>query len=126
MPGHGEGIFNVYTAESTVNFLDRNWIWTRIESVDRDRTLLAGEKAAALTIGEDPIGRVQAFTFGYERDLPIGISSLNLGFGAQVTTYWLARVLRPIYGDHPAGLAVFLHLRPTGNIAGHMQMMHQH
>src|ERR1051326_1453954 len=126
MPVHGERIFNVYTAESTVNFLDRNWIWTRIESVDRDRTLLAGEKAVALTIGEDPIGRVQAFTFGYERDLPIGISSLNLGFGAQVTTYWLARVLRPIYGDHPAGLAVFLHLRPTGNIAGHMQMMHQH
>ena len=72
LESHGRRIFNAYTAESTVNFLGRNWVWTRIENVDRDRTLLVGETPAALTIGEDPIGRVQAYTFGYERDLPGG------------------------------------------------------
>src|SRR5215831_590000 len=120
LPGHGARIFNSYTAESTVNFFDRNWAWTRIENVDRDRTLLVGETPAALQVEEDPIGRVQAYTFGYERDLPIGPSSLNIGLGAQVTTYGLPQVLKPIYGNHPAGFTVFLHLRPTGNMAAHM------
>jgi hypothetical protein len=126
LPGHGALIFNAYTAESTVNFLSRNWLWARIENVDRDRTLLVGERPAALEVEEDPIGRVQAYTFGYERDLPIGPSFLNIGLGAQVTTYGLPQQLKPIYGDRPAGFAVFLHLRPTGNVATHMQMMHQH
>jgi hypothetical protein len=35
-------------------------------------------------------------------------------------------LLEPIYGNHPVGVAVFLHLRPAGNMAAHMQMMHQH
>jgi hypothetical protein len=126
MPGRGARIFNSYDAESTVNFLNRNWVWTRIENVDRDRTLLVGETRAALDTEEDPIGRVQAYTFGYERDLPIGLSSLNIGLGVQVTTYGVPQVLKPVYGDHPAGFAVFLHFRPTGNMAAHMQMMHQH
>jgi hypothetical protein len=126
LPGQGARIFNSYAAESTVNFVKRNWVWTRIENVDRDRTLLVGETAAALNTEEDPIGRVQEYTFGYERDLPIGPSSLNIGLGAQVTTYGVPQLLRPIYGNHPVGVAVFLHLRPAGNMAAHMQMMHQH
>jgi hypothetical protein len=94
LPGHGAQIFNSYTAESTVNFLNRNWVWTRIENVDRDRTLLVGETPAALNVDEDPVGRVQAYTFGYERDLPVGPSSLNIGLGAQFTAYGLAPVFR--------------------------------
>lgn len=112
-------IFNAYAVESTVNFRSRNWVWTRIENVDRDRTLLGG-------VEEDPIGRVQAYTFGYERDLPIGPSFLNTGLGFQATVYGLTSQLKSVYGNHPAGFTVFLHLRPTGNIGQHMQMMHQH
>jgi hypothetical protein len=126
MPGDGSRIFNAYTAESTVNFLTRNWVWTRIENVDRDRTLLIGEKPAALQIEEDPIGRVQAYTFGYERDLPIGVSYLNVGLGFQATVYGLTPQLKSVYGNHPAGFSVFLRLRPVGNIGAHMQMMHRH
>jgi hypothetical protein len=126
LPGDGARIFNAYTAESTVNFGSRNWLWTRIENVDRDRTLLVGERPAALDVEEDPIGRVQAYTFGYERDLPIRPSFLNIGLGAQVTTYGLPQQLKPIYGDHPATFVFFLHLRPTSNVAAHMKMMHQH
>jgi hypothetical protein len=124
--GHDTRIFNGYTAESTINFLKRNWVWTRIENVDRDRTLIVGEKPEALEIEEDPIGRVQAYTFGYERDIPVRPSFINVGIGAQVTTYGLTSQLKPIYGNRPAGFTVFLHFRPAGNIADHMQQMHQH
>jgi len=123
---HISRIFNSYTAESTVNFASRNWAWTRIESVDRDRTLLTGETPAALEVSEDPIGRIQAYTFGYERDLPIGPSFINIGIGAQATVYGMPAQLKTVYGDHPAAISVFLRLRPTGNMAGHMQIMHQH
>ena len=126
LPGHSPRIFNSYTAESTVNFLDRNWAWTRIENVDRDRTLLVGEIPTALQDEEDPIGRVQAYTFGYERDLPIGPSFLNAGLGFQATAYGVPLQLKSVYGGHPAAFAVFLHLRPTGNVGSHMRIMHQH
>src|SRR5262249_45302290 len=33
-------IFNTYNAEVTAKFWNHNWVWTRIENVDRDRTLL--------------------------------------------------------------------------------------
>jgi hypothetical protein len=126
LPGQGERIFNSYAAESTANFLKRNWVWTRIENVDRDRTLLVGETRAALNVEEDPIGRIQAYTLGYERDVPIGPSFLNIGLGAQVTMYGVPSLFKSVYGDHPAAVIMFLHLRPTGNIGTHMQMMHQH
>jgi hypothetical protein len=123
--GNEARIFNAYTLESTIRFFNRNWAWTRIENVDRDRTLLTGETPAALQVAEDPIGRVQAYSFGYERDLPIGVSSLNLGVGFQSTLYGLPPPLKAIYGNRPAGFTVFLHLRPAGNIGQHMQLMHQ-
>src|SRR5207249_4015224 len=100
--------------------------WTRIENVDRDRTLLVGETPAALLTEEDPIGRVQAYTFGYERELPIGISAVKVGLGAQFTTYGLTSQLKTVYGNRPVGVSVFLRIRPTGNAAAHMQIMHQH
>ena len=122
----GHRIFNAYTFESTINFFSNNWLWTRIENADRDRTLLVGETPAALSVEEDPIGRIQAYTFGYERDLPVPISSLSVGLGAQVTTYGLTQQLKSVYGDRPAAFSVFLRIRPTGNLAQHMQNMHQH
>ena len=123
---HGARIFNAYTAESTIHFLSHNWAWTRIENVDRDRTLLLGETRAALQAEEEPIGRVQAYTFGYERDLPVGISSVNVGLGTQVTAYSLTSQMKTVYGDRPVGFSVFLRIRPAGNVAQHMQQMHQH
>ena len=119
-------IFNSYTFESTVGFMNDNWAWTRIENVDRDRTLLAGETPAALHTEEDPIGRVQAYTFGYSRDLKLGLPGIKVGLGAQAMFYGVPPKLKPVYGNHPAGLILFLHLRPAGNIGQHMQIMHQH
>jgi len=127
---HGSGdaarIFNAYTVESTVNFGTLNWLWTRIENADRDRTLLVGETPAALGVEEDPIGRVQAYTFGYQRDLPVGPSFLKLGLGVQATTYGMTSEMKSIYGNQPVGFAFFVHLRPWSNFGSHMQMMHRH
>jgi hypothetical protein len=121
--GEERRIFNAYTLESTVNFRGKNWVWTRIENVDRDASLIAGEVSEHPD--ETPIGRVQAWTFGYERDLPVGSAPIRVGLGAQATMYGLPSTLKGIYGDHPAGFMFFLRIRPKGNMMLHMQAMHQ-
>ena len=83
-----------------------------------------GPDGIPVTIEETPIGRVQAYTFGYERELPIGLRWLNLGLGVQATTYGLPAQLKTIYGNHPATMTVFLRLRPSGNMQEHMKQMH--
>jgi hypothetical protein len=155
-------IFNAYNFETTSQFLHRNWVWTRIENVDRDRTLLPvqaqtgpvcrlcgvvgfgisatdnsdfppfdhvilGPNGTPVTIEEEPIGRIQAYTVGYERELPAALSlpKVNTGLGLQVTMYSLPSQLASVYGNHPATIAVFLRFRPTGNLAAHMKLMHR-
>jgi hypothetical protein len=115
MTPHGTRIFNAYTFESTVKFRRSHWLWTRIENVDRDATLLGEDE-------EHPIGRVQAYTLGYERDVLRG-SAITAGFGLQTTFYGLTPEMTTFYGSRPAGLSIFLRIRPTGNMSQHMQMM---
>jgi hypothetical protein len=109
--GADRRIFNAYTFESTVNFKNQNWIWTRIENLD---------------VSEDPGGRIQAWTVGYERELPTGKVPLRIGLGAQTTFHNLTPSLQAIYGDRPMGAMFFLRIRPKGNMMLHMQAMHQH
>ncbi len=108
-------IFNSYLLESTVRFLATNYVWTRIENVDRSNELLLGENPLPPNFQEMPIGRVQAYTFGYDHDFG-WIPHLATALGAQVTTYGVAATLQPIYGAHPVGGAIFLRFRPiSGN-----------
>jgi len=126
LPGHdAPRIFNSYTLESTLNFANKNWTWIRFENVDRDQTILVGEVPAVLGTEENPIGRVQAYTFGYERDLPIGPSQLKIGLGSQVTLYGIPQQLKAVYGSRPAAFTMFLRIRPKGNMMEHMQQMHR-
>jgi hypothetical protein len=112
---HGERrIFNAYTLESTLNFRNVHWLWTRIENVDREET------------HDTPQGRIQAWTAGYERELPTGSMPLRAGLGVQATFYGVPPHLKPVYGNHPTGVTMFLRLRPKGNMMLHMQAMHQH
>jgi hypothetical protein len=160
--GVSRRIFNSYNFETTVQFGRRNWVWTRIENVDRDRSLLPasqqtppsdcllcglvggftpisadtdkpiksnhvvlGPGGTPVVIDETPIGRIQAYTVGYEREVPLGLRWLRTGLGIQATTYSMPPQLRSIYGDHPATLALFIKLRPAGNMQEHMRQMHQ-
>jgi hypothetical protein len=103
--------FNSYLFESTARFLTRNYAWTRIESAERSNELILGENPLPPGFEEKPIGQVQAYTFGYDRDFDL-IPDLASAVGAQVTTYGVPNTLTPIYGSHPVGVALFLRLRP--------------
>jgi hypothetical protein len=108
-------IFNSYLLESTVRFHTRNYAWTRIENVDRSNELLIGENPLPPNFREEPIGRVQAYTFGYDHDFDV-IPRIASAIGAQFTTYGVADALKPIYGSHPIGVALFVRFRPfSGN-----------
>jgi len=104
-------IFNSYALESAVRFRTRNYAWTRIENVDRSNELIFGENPLPPNFQEQPIGRVQAYTFGYDRDVDL-IPHVASAVGVQVTAYGVGDRLKPIYGSRPAGVAVFLRIRP--------------
>jgi len=93
-----------FLAESVVNFLERNYAYTRFELVDKD------ELQGALI----PPGRnykIGAYTLGGVRDL-IHNEKLNLGLGADVTFYSKPGALDAAYGDNPVSAKVFLRIRP--------------
>jgi hypothetical protein len=104
-------IFNSYLLESTVQFRKNNYLWTRLENAERSNELILGENPVSFNFEERPIGRVQAYTLGYDRDIPV-LPHLSSALGIQVTTYGVPNVLQPIYGSHPVGAAVFVRLRP--------------
>jgi hypothetical protein len=104
-------IFNSCLFESSVRFQARNYAWTRIENADRSNLLILGENSLPPGFVEKPIGHVQAYTFGYDRDFDL-IPDLASAVGAQFTTYGVPGILQPIYGSHPFGVALFVRLRP--------------
>jgi hypothetical protein len=104
-------VFNSYLLESTARFHIRNYAWTRIENAERSTELLVGENPLPPSFREEPIGRVQAYTFGYDHDFDF-IPRVASAIGAQFTTYGVADVLKPIYGSHPLGVALFVRFRP--------------
>ena len=113
--GSGD-VLNGYLAESTVRF-GRNYAWTRIENVDRTTELLLGENPEPPGFQEQFLARVQAYSFGYDREVG-HIPHLSLAPGAQVTFYGKPDALTATYGSHPIGVVLFLRLRPSAH-AGH-------
>lgn len=94
---------NGYTFESTVNFLERNYAYTRIELVDKDELFpnLPGH----------PTYRIGAYTFGGVRDL-VHNSKGQIGVGADVTFYSKPESLNAAYGVNPVSFHIFLRFRP--------------
>jgi hypothetical protein len=107
-------VWNGYLLESTLQFAQRNYVWTRIENVDRTNELLLKNQPEPPDFQESVIGRVQAYTAGYDRDFSL-VPHLKTALGAQVTLYSTPERLKSLYGDHPAGVVVFLRIRPTGD-----------
>jgi len=104
-------VFNSYLLESTLRFAIRNYIWTRIENADRSNELLLDHQALPPGFTEQRIGRVQAYTLGYARDIDV-IPHLASALGVQFTTYGVPNILQPIYGTRPVGGMIFVRLRP--------------
>lgn len=102
---------NGYTAESTVNFLDKNYFYTRLELVDKDELLRAEDRARLGITQTHPSFRIGAYTFGGVRDV-WNNKKLLLGVGSDVTFYSKPPVLDSIYG-HPVSWKLFLRIRPA-------------
>jgi len=63
---------------------------------------------------------------GYERELPLRPGYLDVGLGLQATVYSLPSNLKAVYGNRPTTIAMFVRLRPRGNMQEHMKLMHRH
>jgi hypothetical protein len=94
---------NGYTLESTLNFLRRDYAFTRLELVDKDELF---PQAAV-----HPAYRIGAYTFGGTRDL-VQNNAWQLGLGADVTVYSKPAVLDAAYGNYPVSFQIFLRVRP--------------
>ena len=103
-------VFNSYLAESTVRFAQHNYAWTRIENVDRTNELLLGSNPLPPGFDERFLARVQAYTFGYDREFNF-IPHVSTAAGGQYTLYSKPASLDSIYGAHPMGVLLFLRLR---------------
>lgn len=101
---------NGYLVESTLRFLDKNNVWTRIENVDRTDELLTGETILPPTFTERYFTRVQSYTAGYDRDIG-HLRHLSTALGAQLTWFGVPAALQTTYGSHPIGVVAFMRLR---------------
>ncbi|MFZ0956408.1 MAG: hypothetical protein WAN60_08700 [Candidatus Sulfotelmatobacter sp.] len=95
-------ILNGYLLESTLNFLRRDYVFTRMELVDKDELF---PQAAT-----HPAYRIGAYTFGGVRDL-VQTRAWQLGLGGDVIFYSKRAVLDAAYGVHPVSFEIFLRVR---------------
>ena len=118
---HGGHTFklNGYTVESTLNFLSKNYVYTRLELVDR-KDMLSEEELVRLGFGRHahPQFRVGAYTFGYARDL-WKTEKYSVALGGDTTFYSKPEVLDSVYGKNPTSYKVFLRFRLGGGSGGH-------
>ena len=101
---------NSYLLESTLNFRERNYAYTRMELVDKDELFPDAPGHSSYRVG--------AYTFGGVRDL-LHSHNWQVGLGADVTFYSKPSVLDAAYGDNPVSFHVFLRVRPGTMAHGH-------
>jgi hypothetical protein len=101
----GSGTSNGFLLESSYNWADRNYVFGRIERVNKDELFEHSDPRAARKF------MVNALSLGYARD--IGHSkSFETALGAMATIYSKPDALDRIYGDFPVAVQVFLRIRP--------------
>jgi hypothetical protein len=119
---HGNS--NSYLLESTANFFDKNYLYTRLELVDKRGLLQENifgrpglNEIAPLHVGLEPGDsfdrpfHVGAVTFGGVRDI-VASPNLRLGIGADVTFYHVPEGVKPVYGSSPTSFHIFMRIRP--------------
>jgi hypothetical protein len=98
-----DNVLNSYLLESTFNFRQKDYAFTRLELVDKDELFPEAVNLSTYRIG--------AYTFGGVRDF-IQNKDWQLGLGADVTVYSKPAVLDAAYGRSPVSFQVFLRMRP--------------
>ena len=102
---------NSYTVESTVQFLDKNFVYTRLELVDKDELLRAADRALLGITEDHPSFRIGGYTFGGVRDLWT-TDKVQFGIGSDLTFYSKPAILDAIYGSNPVSWKLFFRIRP--------------
>jgi len=116
---------NGYTFESTINFLDKNYLYTRLELVDKDDLLRAADRLRLGINQAHPSFRIGAYTFGGARDIWTN-DKVSLAIGSDLTFYSKPVILDSIYGESPASWKLFLRIRPAKmNMSMHGNMNKQ-
>jgi hypothetical protein len=118
-PGETHNL-NGYTVESTVNFLDKNYLYTRLELVDKNELLRPSDRALLGITDDHPSFRIGAYTFGGARDL-WNTDKVSFAIGSDLTFYSKPSILDGIYGSHPVSWKLFFRVRP-----GKMDMQSMH
>lgn len=119
---HSGETFNLngYIAESTVNFLDRNHVYTRLELTDKNQLLSDADRSRLGIVNHHPSFRIGAYTFGGARDLWVN-EKISLAIGGDVTFYSKPAILDSNYGSNPVSWKAFFRIRP-----GSMNMSKMH
>jgi hypothetical protein len=99
---------NSYLLESTVNFKMRNYLFSRLELVDKDELFPDNPS--------QPNFRIGAYTFGGARDV-LRSRLWQVALGADLTLYSKPETLNATYGERPVSFQVFIRIRPMS--AGH-------
>ena len=122
---HGGEIFNLngYVAESTVKFVDRNYVYTRLELADKNSILRDTDRISLGISDEHPSFRIGAYTFGGARDI-WHTEKTSVALGSDLTFYSKPSILDPIYGSNPVSWKAFLRIRPATMDMSSMQGMH--
>jgi hypothetical protein len=110
---------NGYTAESTLQFLNRNYLYTRLELVDKNGLLDSADRLSLGITDSHPMFRIGAYTFGAARDI-WETENFKVAIGGDVTFYSKPAVLDAIYGSNPTAYHFFVRFRlGSGKMAGH-------
>lgn len=99
-------------------FAGANFVFGRLESVDRDLYELENKRQRPEGVPHQRT-RVESATAGYVRDFP-GLGALESGVGGSLALYRFDSRLDPIYGGTPVSFNVFVRLRygTHGGMAG--------
>ncbi|HEU4752257.1 MAG TPA: hypothetical protein VFU47_04040, partial [Armatimonadota bacterium] len=103
--GAGSGTSDGFLLESSYNWAERNYLFGRVERVDKDELFEHSDPRSARKF------LVNAFSLGYSRDLGHN-RSFETALGAMATIYSKAGALDRVYGDFPVSVQVFLRIRP--------------
>ena len=89
-----------YLAETLYPVRRKDFLTGRMEVVDKDELMLPSVRSAW----------IRAYTAGYTRDIGT-FDNIEAGIGMNATGYSIPDSIRPVYGDYPWGVDVFLRLR---------------
>jgi len=95
---------NSYLLETTANFKSRNYVFSRMELVDKDELFPDNPLLPSFRIG--------AYTFGGAHDL-LQSQLWQLALGADFTVYMKPSTLDSAYGKNPVSFQIFLRVRPA-------------